>query len=337
MLRTVSWAAGGWSAHPVQAAAGAVWIQLGLGIWLLSCASGRWSRAAGLVSAGWGLVVWIFGEALGGMLAPGQSWLLGAPGAALFYCMAGLLLALPITSWQDGRLGRRVVQATGALMVGFAVLEAWPGRGFWQGTLHGRPGSLTAGIATMAAMRQPALLRSLVDGASSVAASHGFAVNLGVVIVLAATGCCLLTGRTRVARPAALLAIALCLADWIFIQDLGFLGGLGTDPNSMVPQALILTAGLVAMMTPSSAQPPVPAATAHGHAVSYAPADTTTTDPRPPAGPSPRRARRLPGVIVRRVGVALGTASTSSVLTLWAAAMVLLGAVPMALEYARPM
>ncbi len=75
-------------------------------------------------------------------------------------------------------------------------------------------------------------------------ASHGFAVNLGVVIVLGATGGCLLTGRTPVARPAALVAIVLCLADWIFIQDLGFLGGLGTDPNSMIPQALLLTAGL---------------------------------------------------------------------------------------------
>ncbi len=152
MLRVVSWAAEGWSAHPVQAAAGAVWIQLGLGVWLLSSASWRWSRAAGLVSLGWGLVVWVFGEALGGMLAPGQSWLPGAPGAALFYCAAGLLLALPATSWRDGRLGRWMLQATGALMLGFAVLEAWPGRGFWQGSLHGRPGSLAAGITDMAAM-----------------------------------------------------------------------------------------------------------------------------------------------------------------------------------------
>ena len=27
----------------------------------------------------------------------------------------------------------------------------------------------------------------------------------------------------------------LCLADWVLVEDLGFLGGVGTDPNTMVP------------------------------------------------------------------------------------------------------
>ena len=39
----------------------------------------------------------------------------------------------------------------------------------------------------------------------------------------------------------------LCLADWVLVEDLGFLGGNGTDPSSMVPTALILVAGYVAM------------------------------------------------------------------------------------------
>jgi hypothetical protein len=230
-------------------------------------------------------------------------------------------------------------------MLAFAVLEAWPGRGFWQGRLDGRPGALSAGISSMAAMRQPALLHGLVSGASSLVASHGFAVNLGVVIVLAAAGGCLLTGLAPVARPAALVAIVLCLADWIFVQDLGFLGGLGTDPNSMVPQALLLAAGVVAM-TPAAAPPaaavpapaptPAPATTAHAYSVSDGLAEVGIADKISRGGLAPLRARRLPGAAIRRLGVALGTASTSSVLTLWAAAMVLLGAVPMALEFARP-
>ena len=32
--------------------------------------AGSWSRLAGLASAGWGLVVWIFGEAFGGIFSP---------------------------------------------------------------------------------------------------------------------------------------------------------------------------------------------------------------------------------------------------------------------------
>jgi hypothetical protein len=347
LVRTVGWAATGWSAHPVQAAAGAVWVQLGIGVWLVSAASPRWSRAAGLVSLGWGLVVWIFGEALGSTLAPGLSWLTGAPGAALFYCAAGLLLALPPTWWRDRRLGRGMLQASGAVMVAFAVLQAWPGRGSWQGKLHGQPGSLAAGIDAMAAARQPAVLHSFVSDAGSVAAGHGFAINLAAVIVLGATGCCLLTGRAAVGRAAAVAAIVLCVADWVFVQDLGFLGGLGTDPNSMVPQAIILTAGLVAMAAvpvPASAQDgarrhaltarvltaPVPAAPVPAGPALAGPCAASPARARPARG-QPERSRLLPGRAVRGLGVALGTASTSSVLALWAGAMLLLGVVPMAL------
>ena len=39
----------------------------------------------------------------------------------------------------------------------------------------------------------------------------------------------------------------LCLADWVLIEDLGFLGGLGTDPNSMIPMALLAAAGYLAL------------------------------------------------------------------------------------------
>ena len=327
VIRTVEWGGAAWSAHPVDAAAGAVWIQLGIGVWLLSAASPRWSRAAGLMTLGWGLIIWIFGEAFGSLLAPGASWLMGAPGAALFYCAAGVLLALPLASWRDPRLGRFVLQAIGGLMLAFAVLQAWPGRGFWQGRLHGQPGPLAAAIGQMAATKQPATLHRLLGDASSLAASHGFGVNLATVITLAAIGGCLLSGRNALMRPAALAAIALCLADWVLVQDLGFLGGLGTDPNSMVPQALILAAGLLAMTT-------VPAAgTAADRAQAHSPPDAAPAGQAEahPVTPPPVRARDLPGRAVRGVGVALGMASTSVVLTLWAGTMVLLGAVPMAL------
>jgi hypothetical protein len=327
VLHTVGWGAAAWSAHPVEAASGAVWIQLGIGVWLLSAASPRWSRTAALMSIGWGLVVWIFGEAFGSMLAPGASWLMGAPGAALFYCAAGFLLALPLAAWRDPRLGRGLLRAGGALLLAFAILEAWPGRGFWQRTRHGRPDSVAASVGAMAAGKQPAALHRLVRDASSFVAGHGFAVNLTAVIVLAVIGGCLLTGRAALARPAAVAAIALCAIDWVFVQDLGFLGGLGTDPNSMVPQGLLLTAGLLAMSAARAA------VVVDGRPVDQASAKvepTVRAPVRPAEAPAWRR-RPLPGRAVRGLGVALGTASTSSVLTLWAGTMVVLGAVPMTL------
>ena len=102
----VNWAGTSWSYHPVQAAAAAVWIQVGIGCWLLAARSGRWSRLAGLAALTWGLVVWIFGESFGGIFAPGLTWLFGAPGAAIFYCAAGGLIALPMRFWRVPWLSR---------------------------------------------------------------------------------------------------------------------------------------------------------------------------------------------------------------------------------------
>ena len=46
----------------------------------------------------------------------------------------------------------------------------------------------------------------------------------------------------------------LCLADWVSVEDLGFLGGIGTDPNSMVPIVMLSGAGYLAITrAPSTA------------------------------------------------------------------------------------
>jgi len=237
-----------WSDHPIVAASSAVWIQVGIGMWLLVAPAGRWSRLGGLASASWGVLVWVFGEAFGGIFAPGASWLFGAPGAVLIYVVAGLLLALPTRSWSTRRLGQGVLRVMGAYFVSMAVLQAWPGRGFWEGRA-GRGtalGSLAGMSSAMSATPQPHLLSVLVRSFSSFDAAHGWGVNLFVVVSLAAIGTALLSARRRPTRGALAASAVLCLADWILIQDLGFLGGVGTDPNSMIPILLVLAAAYVA-------------------------------------------------------------------------------------------
>ena len=138
--QVVNWAGTTWSYHPMQAGASAVWIQVGIGVWMLASSRGPLSRLAGLASAGWGLVVWVFGESFGGIFAPGLTWLFGAPGAVLIYVVAGGLIALPERAWHARWLGRAILAGTGLFLIGMAVLQAWPGRGFWQGTAHHQPG-----------------------------------------------------------------------------------------------------------------------------------------------------------------------------------------------------
>ena len=305
----VNWAGTSWSYHPIQAGAAAVWIQVGIGVWLIAAPSGWWSRLAGLASVGWGLVVWVFGEALGSIFAPGLTFLFGAPGAVLFYCAAGLLIALPPDRWQSARLGRQVLAGLGLFLVGMAVLQAWPGRGFWQGTLHGKPGTLAAMASSMATTPQPHFLSSLVSGFASFDEAHGIAVNLVAVLVLAVVGAAFLTSQPRLVRPALILLAVLCLADWVLIEDLGFLGGVGTDPNNMIPAALLAAGGYLALVR--------------------APSPVAATKPSPVAETAP--AARPPAVrLARRALHQFGSASLSAVVAAWAIAVVIVGVGPLA-------
>ena len=321
----VNWGAVTWSYHPVQAGAAAVWIQVGIGIWLMAAADGAWSRLAGLASAGWGLLVWVFGESFGGIFAPGLTWLFGAPGAAVFYCAAGALVALPERYWRTSRFGRAALAVMGVFFAGMAVLQAWPGRGFWQGTVHGHPGTLGGITASMAQTQQPGFLAAWVRAFTSFDQAHGFAVNLFAVIALAAAGLVLLAARPlQASRPAVLRAAVaflavLCLADWLLIEDLGFFGGLGTDPNSMIPLLLLVAAGYLALISAPAAAPAGAAAPAR------APAPVPVAAVGPPAGA--RWRDRFRPAYLRR---AVGGASARSVVSAAAVGMILLGTVPMA-------
>lgn len=233
-----------WSNHPVQAATATVWIQLGLGVWLMVAPRGRWSRLGGAATVAWGLLVWVFGESFGGIFGPGLTWLFGAPGAVLFYCAAGVLIALPERAFSTARLGRIVIGLSGVFLIGMAVLQAWPGRGYWQG----RGGTLTGMVRIMAQTSQPSFLSSWLSSFASFVSAHGWAVNLFAVVSLATVGGLFLSGRRRLVLGGLIGLSVLCLADWVLVEDLGLLGGLGTDPNSMLPMALLFVGGYVAMV-----------------------------------------------------------------------------------------
>ena len=307
----VNWGATVWSYHPIQAGAASVWIQIGIGGWLITASRGRWSRLAGLASVAWGLVVWVFGESFGGILAPGLSWLSGAPGAVLLYVVAGALIALPERSWHSRRLGRLLLSGLGLFFIGMAVLQAWPGRGTWPGTAHGQPGNLTAMVQSMGSIPQPHFLSALLARFGSFVAGHGFAVNLVVVVALAALGAAFLTGRPRLVRYAMWFGVAFCLAVWVLFQDLGFLGGVGTDPNSMIPIIVLFVAGYLAIK-------PAPQQVAASEQASAQAALGAE-----PAGWSQR-------LRPRALGSALAATSARSVVAFVAVAVIVLGAAPMA-------
>ena len=306
-----------WSFHPIAAAAAAVWIQIGVGLWLIAAEAGWRSRFGGLASAAWGLVVWVFGESFGGIFAPGLTWLMGAPGAVFLYIVAGALLALPVRAWIGPRAGRLLLAITGASWAGMAVLQAWPGRGFWQG---GADGTLTGLISDMAGLVQPHPQQAMINGMVTFTRDYGFAVNLVAVIALAASGAALLAGvtvlrdRPAVLRLAVAASIAFCLVVWVLVQDLGLPGGLGTDPNSMVPWALLVWTGY------RSATAGVPSSERIAGSLWAAPSSRT--------GPRPAALRpAMAGQVLRQT---LTLATVRSVTSLGALGVVLVGTGPLA-------
>ena len=315
----VNWGGTAWSYHPIQAGAASVWIQVGIGGWLIVSSRGSWSRLAGAASVGWGLIVWVFGESFGGIFAPGLSWLTGAPGAVLLYVVAGALIALPEGAWRSPRLGRLLLAGVGLFFAGMAVLQAWPGRGFWQGTVDGKPGTLSGMVQTMSGTPQPRFLSSLLSGFGSFTARHGFAVNLVVVIALAAIGAIFLTGRPRLVRYAVWFGIVFCLADWVLVQDFGFLGGLGTDPNSMIPLVLLFSAGYLALA-------PAPQEATEGAGVAEGAGMAEDSGAIESDGAVGWRQRLRPGAL----GGVLASARARSVGAVAALAVIILGAAPMA-------
>jgi cytochrome oxidase Cu insertion factor (SCO1/SenC/PrrC family) len=307
-----------WSYHPIAAPAAAVWIQVGLGAWLLAARRGELSRLAGVASAAWGLVVWIFGEAFGQIFAPGLSWAFGAPGPVLFYALAGILIALPLRAWPGPRLGKVLLWAMGAFFLGMALLQAWPGRGFWEG---GPKGSLSSMASQMSQTPQPHVLASWVASFAAFDSRHGWGVNLFMVVALAATGAAFLSGHPRLVRWGVAFSVVFCLATWVLVQDLGVLGGVGTDPNSMIPMALVLTSGYLALRHRLASTEALAVAAAEAEV------DARRAKPAPVRG----KLRRLWGEVV-----ADPTYAFRSVAALGAIGVCLVGAVPMAVAATEP-
>src|ERR1700761_8067155 len=118
VVAMVNWGANIWSYHPIAAAASTVWIQIGIGLWLIFAVRGWSLRLAALSSMAWGLIVWSFGGAVGAIFAPGVTVLFGAPGGVVFYIVAGALLLLPQRRWEQPSTGRLILAGSGVFFLG---------------------------------------------------------------------------------------------------------------------------------------------------------------------------------------------------------------------------
>ena len=137
VVRVMGWGIQAWSNAPITADVVAVFVQLGIGLTLLAGRWRPWGATALWTSLVWGLFVWILGEGMGGILTGQASLVIGDPGSVLFYMASAGLLLLPDAMWLAGQVRRGVRWGVVGLWLWGALVQAWPGAGFWSGPALG--------------------------------------------------------------------------------------------------------------------------------------------------------------------------------------------------------
>ncbi len=226
------WGIGVWERHPVAWNGAAIGLELLIGCFLLVCRRWpSWGRVGLVLSIGWGLIVWYFGEGLGGLFTDSPTYLAGAPGAAFLYVLLASALLLPESVWAAPRLLR-------AFQVGVGVL--WGIGGLLQlAPLYWSPLGLASVLQNVAMMPLPFGLAALDEPLVASMANAPVLWNAALSAMLLGPAVALLLGRGG--RALCLLAGGWLVFVWVVFQGCGMVfSRMSTDPNTPLLWALLL-------------------------------------------------------------------------------------------------
>lgn len=219
--------------HPAVFDAFFASIQLLIGALILNS---RTIKAGLIGSVIWGLIVWYFGEGLGGLLTWQTSILMGAPGAALLYAIISLAVMPDKDKPKDtNRPAYWLPLAWAILWTGGAILQLLPGQ-----NTSAALSSMISGMADGA----PGWLAPLQNHTAHWLNSKSFWTIAVLAAIQALIGLLVLfPGRAR--RVAVTAGIILSLVFWFVGQGLGqYYSGLATDPNT-APLFILLGVALL--------------------------------------------------------------------------------------------
>ena len=159
----------------------------------------------------------------------------GWPGATLFYCVAGVWIAISPTYFAK-HFSIFTLRFLSAILAIAVVLQALPAGGFWHG---GNNNALTAMTRSMTETAQPHALSWIVRHGGDIAGTLGGGFNVIVILWLAVCALGLWRASTHQLNWPITVLVVGCVFVWITGEDVAIFGGLGTDINSLIPLAVL--------------------------------------------------------------------------------------------------
>ena len=219
-----------WLLHPFQFDALSGSLQIFIGVAYLLNRSTKALNYISFISIIWALVIWIFGEGLGGIPESGVSLLTGFPGSALIY----IILAVPYILPKLGNiknLQKYFIYTVSAIFLIGGILQLIPGNTFWT------KGQLAYDIyMNINQQGENPIVYVILNHTYVYLLFRENYLNIFMFLLMIASGLFILLHI----RTGLILATVFVGLTWLLFQDLGIYILPATDPNTGLPLLLML-------------------------------------------------------------------------------------------------
>ena len=219
-----------WLLHPFQFDALSGSLQIFIGVAYLLNRSTKALNYISFISIIWALVIWIFGEGLGGIPESGVSLLTGFPGSALIY----IILAVPYISPKLGNiknLQKYFTYTVSAIFLIGGILQIIPGNTFWT------KGQLAYDIyMNINQQGENPIVYAILNHTYVYLLFRENYLNIFMFLLMIASGLFILLHI----RTGLILATVFVGLTWLLFQDMGIYILPATDPNTGLPLLLML-------------------------------------------------------------------------------------------------
>ncbi len=234
-----------WTTNPVKLDIGAAFIQIVIGLGMLTLKPYRALTYILKLSILWSAIIFAVGNGFG-ILYQGASVATGAPSAILIYLFASTEILKLQRERSLSKSRRRTSKFLSAYLMTGVVLTLLPAEGFWK------PNGYSEMISAMAQSKQPEILNKLLHAVAALVTNHGEILNAGMLIAYSAIAIAVTLNR-RSNIGAAIALITVSAISWALIQDFGIFSPTGTDFNSGLP-TILLTITLISRNPNSNSQ-----------------------------------------------------------------------------------